>query len=171
MLKFFVKSLLVIAVLTGIGYAAYFPISKAIAERNKPRWRTVKVDEGTITRVVNATGTVRPVKKVQVGSFVSGPIMDLFVEFNQEVKQNEILATIDPRLFAANVARDKATLAIEQVATGRRAQRIHQSRFPGARGADQCDVFSTLDGQRGATQRMDFDSTQIVGFANVVKFD
>lgn len=111
MFKFLLKSLLVIAVLGGIGYAAYPPIAKKIAERNKPSWRTVTVDTGTITRVVNATGTVRPVKKVQVGSFVSGPILDLFVEFNQEVKQNELLATIDPRLFAANVARDKATLA------------------------------------------------------------
>ena len=81
MLKFFIKTLVVIAVLTGIGYAAYPPIAKAIAERNKPRWRTVKVDEGTITRVVNATGTVRPVKKVQIGSFVSGQILDLFVDF------------------------------------------------------------------------------------------
>jgi HlyD family secretion protein len=112
MLKFFIKSLLVIAVLTGIGYAAYPPIAKKIAERNKPKWRTVNIDEGSITRVVNATGTVRPVKKVQIGSFVSGPILDLFVEFNQEVKDGELLATIDPRLFAANVARDTANLAI-----------------------------------------------------------
>lgn len=111
MLKFLLKSTLVIGVLVGIGFVGYPPIAKSIAERNKPRWRTTKVEKGTITKVVNATGTVKPTKSVQVGSFVSGPIQDLFVEFNQEVKRDEVLATIDPRLFAANVARDKATLA------------------------------------------------------------
>ncbi len=110
MLKFFIKLLIVMAILTGIGMATYPVIAKKIAERNKPRWRTTKVESGTITQVVNATGTVKPTKSVQVGSFVSGPIDELFVEFNQEVKKDEVLATIDPRLFAANVSRDEAIL-------------------------------------------------------------
>jgi HlyD family secretion protein len=114
MWKFFLKSLLVLGVLGAIGYFSYPYVAKQIAERNKPRWRTVQLDLGTITKNVNATGTVKPTKSVQVGSFVSGPIDNLYVEFNQEVKQDEILATIDPRLFAANVARDKATLAIRR---------------------------------------------------------
>ena len=114
MLKFLLKSALVIGVLVGIGYAAYPPIAKQIAERNKPRWRTTRVQQGMITKVVNATGTVKPTKSVQVGSFVSGPIQNLFVEFNQEVKKDEVLATIDPRLIAANVARDEATLATRE---------------------------------------------------------
>lgn len=119
MLKFLLKSALVIGVLIGIGYVAYPPIAKQIAERNKPRWRTTKVEKGAITKVVNATGTIKPTKSVQVGSFVSGPIQDLFVEFNQEVKRDEILATIDPRLFAANVARDEATLATRRADVAR----------------------------------------------------
>ena len=106
-MKFFLKFLLVIAVLAGIGYFSYPSIPKAIADRNKPRWRTEKVDKGEITKVVNATGTVKPTKSVQVGSFVSGPIVNLYVEFNQEVKKGDMLAEIDPRLFAADVAPTK----------------------------------------------------------------
>ncbi len=109
-LKTYIKVLVFLGILGAIGYAAYVPIAKTIAERNKPRWRTAKVKTGDITKMVNATGTVRPVKSLQVGSFVSGPILELNVEFNQEVEANEILAKIDPRLFAANVARDMATL-------------------------------------------------------------
>lgn len=125
MLKFLLKSVLVIGVLVGIGYVGYPPIAKQIAERNKPRWRTAQIEIGTITKVVNATGTIRPTKSVQVGSFVSGPIQDLFVEFNQEVKKDEILATIDPRLFAANVARDEASL-VTRVADVERVEALLQ---------------------------------------------
>lgn len=133
MLKFLLKSLIVIGVLVGIGFLAWPPIAASIAERNKPRWRTVEVETGEITKVVNATGTVRPVKKVQVGSFVSGPILDLFVEHNQEVKAQEILATIDPRLFAARVAQDKASLQTRYAEVKRVEALLQQARNDEAR--------------------------------------
>ena len=132
-MKFFLKFLLVIAVLAGIGYFSYPSIAKAIADRNKPRWRTEKVDKGEITKVVNATGTVKPTKSVQVGSFVSGPIVNLYVEFNQEVKKGDMLAEIDPRLFAADVARDKATLATRRAEVQRVEALLQQARNDEAR--------------------------------------
>ncbi len=61
--------------------------------------------------VVNSTGTVKPKLQVSVGSFVSGPITELHVEFNQEVKKDEMLAKIDPRIYDAAVARGQASLA------------------------------------------------------------
>ncbi len=133
MFKFLLKFVLVVGLLTAIGYAAYPPIAKKIAERNKPRWRTTTIENGTIIKVVNATGTVKPTKSVQVGSFVSGPIKDLYVEFNQEVKQDEVLARIDPRLFAANVARDKATLATRKADVLRVEALLQQARNDEAR--------------------------------------
>jgi HlyD family secretion protein len=132
-MKFFLKFLLVVAILAGIGYFSYPSIAKAIADRNKPRWRTEKVDRGTITKVVNATGTVKPTKSVQVGSFVSGPIVKLYVEFNQEVKKGDMLAEIDPRLFAADVARDKATLATRRADVQRVEALLQQAKNDEAR--------------------------------------
>ena len=127
-MKFPVKTTIALAVLGAIGYFSWGPIAKRIEESNKPRWRTSKAVEGTLKQQVSATGTVRPVKKVQIGSFVSGPIVDLFVEFNQEVKQNELLARIDPRLFAANVARDKANLATSMADVQRSRALLQQAR-------------------------------------------
>ncbi len=48
---------------------------------------------------------------VKIGSFVSGPIEKLHVDFNQEVKKGDLLAEIDPRIYDAAVARDEAALA------------------------------------------------------------
>jgi HlyD family secretion protein len=66
---------------------------------------------GSITQTVTATGTVNPVTTVQVGTYVSGPIIVIYVDFNSRVKAGELMAKIDPRPFAAQVALARATLA------------------------------------------------------------
>lgn len=83
-------------------------------ERNRPKFRTAEVTEGAITSVVNSTGEVKPVLSVSVGSFVSGPIQALHVDFNDTVTKGQLMAEIDPRLFEAAVAGDRATLAIRR---------------------------------------------------------
>ena len=110
-MRTFVKVLIVLAVLAGIGAAAYKPTTDYIAKRNRPVWRTATVEQGKIVSVVNSTGAVKPRLRVAIGSFVSGPILELHCEFNQEVKQGELLAKIDPRIYEANVSRDQAALA------------------------------------------------------------
>ena len=46
-----------------------------------------------------------------MGSFVSGQVKDVYVDFNDAVTEGQLLAQIDPRTYEAIVARDKATLA------------------------------------------------------------
>ena len=45
---------------------------------------------------------------MSVGSFVSGPIKDILVNFNDKVTKNQVLARIDPRLSKASYDREKA---------------------------------------------------------------
>jgi len=80
-------------------------------ERNRPKFREAKLQRGDIVSVVNSTGTIQPVLRVQVGSFVSGPIEELLVDFNDRVTKGQLMAKIDPRIYEASVARDEASLA------------------------------------------------------------
>jgi HlyD family secretion protein len=75
------------------------------------RYITVGADRGAIVRAVTATGTVNPVTVVQVGTYVSGPITAIYADFNTPVKAGQLLAKIDPRPFAAQVALSRAALA------------------------------------------------------------
>lgn len=109
-MKILIRLAIVAIVCIVLAAIAIPPTMKAWRARNQPKWREIEITTGTITEVVNSTGTVRPVKSVQVGAVVSGPIQELYVEFNEEVKQGQLLAKIDPRLFVPIVARDKATL-------------------------------------------------------------
>ncbi|WP_010584513.1 efflux RND transporter periplasmic adaptor subunit [Schlesneria paludicola] len=103
--------LTVLLVLGVLVVGAYSPIKAHLAERNRIDWRSEKVSQGNIKSVVNSTGTVTPKQKVAIGSFVSGPILEIYADFNDEVKKDQLLAKIDPLLYEANFERDKASYA------------------------------------------------------------
>ena len=113
-MKLLLKLAIILAILAGIGYFAYRPIAAYLKARNKVHFRFAAVDEGDIISVVNSTGDVQPVLRVDVGSFVSGPIIELHVDFNSEVKKGELMAKVDPRLYKSAVARERASLATRQ---------------------------------------------------------
>lgn len=133
-MKMLIKLLVLISILVGIGAFCYKPAMKYWEERNRVQWETAEVVRGDVTRFVNSTGSVRPVRSVSVGSFVSGPIIDLNVDFNDEVKKGDILATIDSRLFRADVARDQATLATREAELERIEAQLQQATNNHARG-------------------------------------
>ena len=60
---------------------------------------------------MKCTGTVQPVLSVQVGSYVSGPIQKVYVDFNDKVQKDQLLAEIDPQVYKAQCRQAKAALA------------------------------------------------------------
>jgi HlyD family secretion protein len=75
------------------------------------KYLTVKAERGAIRRTVSSTGTLQAVVTVQVGSQVSGRILELHADFNSVVKKGQILAIIDPANFEAQKERSQAQLA------------------------------------------------------------
>ncbi len=126
-MNFLIKFVLFLVVVGTAGALAYGPAMKYWKQRNRPNWETDLVVRGDAVEVIISTGTVRPVLRVSVGSFVSGPIVELNVEFNDTVKAGDVLARIDPRLYAANVARDEAILATREADVERVAAQLQQA--------------------------------------------
>lgn len=106
-----VIGLLLLLALAGYGALRVRASWRATADGN---FRTQPVSRGDIQVVVNSSGTVQPVQSVQVGSFVSGPIQKVCVDFNAQVHTGDVLAEVDPRMYKAAVARDEANLAHAQ---------------------------------------------------------
>ena len=84
-----------------------------------PRYLTATVTRGDVTRAVTATGTVNPVLTIIVGSYVSGVIQQISCDYNTEVKQGQVCATIDPRPYQAVVDQDKANLDVARAQLGK----------------------------------------------------
>lgn len=79
-------------------------------EKKVSEFATVKVSRGDLRQVVTATGEIRPVNTVNVGSQVSGTIDNLYVDFNSKVKKGDMLLTIEPSVLQATVDESKASL-------------------------------------------------------------
>ena len=76
-----------------------------------PGYQTELVDRGPIDVLVTATGAVNPVTTVTVGSYVSGPILEIYADFNSPVETGQLVAKIDPRPYQVKVAQTEAGLA------------------------------------------------------------
>ncbi len=122
LLKYFLIILLIVGVVGGASGGVWYWISRAPSN-----WRTAPVEEGELISVVNSTGTIKPTQSVTVGAFVSGPVKELFCEFNQEVKKGDLLAKIDPLIYNANVLRDKANLASREADVERAQATLQQA--------------------------------------------
>src|SRR5271168_4609459 len=72
---------------------------------------TAKVTEGPIVRSVTATGTVNPVITVQLGTYVSGPIIAIYKDYNAPVTKGQLIAKIDPSTYQVTVDIARATQA------------------------------------------------------------
>lgn len=127
-MKTLLTFVVVLALLGAGGYAAYPYARDYIRKHNLPTYREAAVVRGDIASATSFTGTIRPVQRVQVGAFVSGPIEKLYVDFNDDVEKDHVLAEIDPRIYKANVARDEAQLSMRKGDCKRVSALLEQAR-------------------------------------------
>jgi len=98
--------LFVVLALCAAGAAAAYRYWFTAADT--PRFRLTKVERGSITSAVSATGTLSAVTTVQVGSQISGQIKEIHADFNTEVKKGQLIARIDPESFELKVNQAQA---------------------------------------------------------------
>lgn len=83
-------------------------------ESDAEPYRTAPIDRGAITRVVSATGTLQPLVSANVGSTVSGPVVEVLADFNSQVREGQVLARLDPTPFQQRIVQAQASLASAQ---------------------------------------------------------
>jgi len=76
---------------------------------------TVEVVRGNLLISAEATGTVEPIREVEVKSKASGEILRLHADIGDEVRPGQILADIDPRDVQNRFDQTEADLEVAQV--------------------------------------------------------
>jgi len=79
-------------------------------------WTIESEDAGPadVRRIVTASGAVRALVTVEVGSQLSGKVESLYVDFNDPVEAGQIIAQIDPQTFRTRVREAEAARAVAQ---------------------------------------------------------
>ena len=77
---------------------------------SKSTYKIRAVERGDIIQMISANGTVTPVVVVNVGTQVSGTVLRLYADHNDQVQTNQILAELDPALLKAQFQQAKANL-------------------------------------------------------------
>ncbi|MBV9398177.1 MAG: HlyD family secretion protein [Bryobacterales bacterium] len=96
--------LAILVALAAVGGFTFYNSSK------KVDYITAKIERGDIDATISATGTCNAVINVQVGSQVSGNILELHADYNSKVTKGQLVAVIDPAPFQAKVDQAKAAL-------------------------------------------------------------
>ena len=74
-------------------------------------YQTEPIVRGDLEVTVTATGTLDALNTVEVGAEITGKVLEVNVEFNDRVTSGQVLATIDPEIYEAQVDEAQARLA------------------------------------------------------------
>jgi len=101
-----IASIVAVAI-SGGGYALFWPKQLPLDQR----YSIAAVERGGLTEMVSANGTLNPVILVNVGTQVSGVVQKIHADFNDKVKQGQVLLELDPSLIKAQAAQSEAAAA------------------------------------------------------------
>jgi HlyD family secretion protein len=108
------KKTVAIAIAVLVVAAAGFWGWKKSTANAAPMYRFATIERGDIEAAVSATGTLSAVTTVQVGTQVSGKVVEIMVDFNDHVKKGQLIARIDPTLSEQSVRDAQAGLERNQ---------------------------------------------------------
>ncbi|MCQ8117156.1 efflux RND transporter periplasmic adaptor subunit [Methylomonas rosea] len=84
---------------------------------------SVEVTLGDLEENVTAQGKLEPKEYVDVGAQVTGQLQKIYVKIGDNVQAGQLLAQIDPRIYAARVAADEANIKnLQAQLAGQQAQ-------------------------------------------------
>ncbi|MGH8616046.1 MAG: biotin/lipoyl-binding protein, partial [Gammaproteobacteria bacterium] len=93
----------IIAILGVLVVGAGTVVKNKMLDARPPEFRTVEIQRGSLNLTVTATGTLKAISQVDVGSELSGTIETVEVDYNDRVKRDQILATLNTDELKAKV--------------------------------------------------------------------
>jgi len=118
--KWVLLALVVLAVVFGLW--RYFGSSEQAG------FATQKVERGSLTVTVSATGKLAPTNQVQVGSELSGKITKVLVDVNDRVTAGQPLALIDPAVLDDQIEQGQAGVAAAQATVAQNQATLTEAR-------------------------------------------
>jgi HlyD family secretion protein len=97
------------AVVAMVALVAAWRVMRPQAEA-QPLYQTEAVEKGTLTVTVTATGELKSLTQVNIGTEISGIVESVAVDFNSPVRVGQVLARVNTEKLEAQAAQARAAL-------------------------------------------------------------
>ncbi|QCX38545.1 efflux RND transporter periplasmic adaptor subunit [Aureibaculum algae] len=104
---------LIVTAVVVIAVIGYFYVRPKI-ESKKVDYTFTVFQKGDIESDVSSTGTLEAINTVDVGTQISGTISKIYVDYNDQVKAGQLLATMDMKMLRTALESASANLAVSQ---------------------------------------------------------
>lgn len=119
--------LLLILVLVGLGAVYYYFQYLQNPELPKPIYQTEALKRGDLTTTLLATGNLQPLKQVDIGTEISGKVIEVKVAAGAEVKEGEVLAKLDTKQQEDAIDKAKAALTAAKASAAQAHTQVTQA--------------------------------------------
>lgn len=93
-----------------VGGTWFYLAHKGTPLLSEKDFEQVAVKKGTVISAVTASGKIQPINTISVGTQVSGIIEEVLVDYNDEVKADQVLARLDMSVLQENLNDTQAKL-------------------------------------------------------------
>lgn len=104
------KRIVIAAVVAAMLGGGVYYYRQRSAEQAADAYRTSKVERGDIRVAISATGALSAISTVDVGSQISGQVIEVLADFNDRVSKGQVIARIDPSTYDAQIAQGTAQI-------------------------------------------------------------
>ncbi len=115
----------------GIGLALLILVllvARCFSGDDQPNYATREVRRGDLTVTVSATGNLKPINQVDVGSEQSGKITAVYVDVNDRVTKGQRLAELDTRRLVDSVTQNRAQVIASQASVAQAQAQVALSK-------------------------------------------
>ena len=103
------RTLIIVGIIV-VALLAVWGFTRGGNGESSAQYEFAEVTRGDLEDVISATGTLSAVGTVEVGTQVSGTLSEIFVDFNDPVREGQVLALLDTTFLAASVKDSRASL-------------------------------------------------------------
>ena len=93
-----------------------------------PSYATQPVTRGDLTLMVGANGTIQPLRTINIGSELSGTVLKVNVDVNDEIKKGQVLVELDTAKLQDQILRSKSAVIAAQARVAQTGATIKEAR-------------------------------------------
>lgn len=118
--------IIIISILVVIILLAVLKKTRVIGKEPTIKVSTELAERRTIIETVTANGKIQPEIEVKITPYISGEVIELYVNEGDQINQGDLLARIDPEIYISNFERMEANLNTQKANLANAKARLAQ---------------------------------------------